>query len=567
MKIKPKTKYSTRKRIKQRHTRNKNAKRTNRRRTTKRTRKSRQKGKNITRSIKMRGGNGNLKNDNWWKMSQEETSDKIIEEIERSNEIPDDAFYFAILYKMPNNVIKNLVEKKTDIKNIKIDNKPIIHHLFENKDGYDDFVDVLEILVEAGANVNIDIGGKPIIEYLITEKREIKYFAYVLKTLVEAGANVNIDIDGKPIIYYMITEKREIKYFADVLKTLVEAGANVNDDDNQGPLIIKAITELWNDNFILSGVYYDIIELLVKNGANVKVLSSNNETPLHAILLLRGYRHTYTLLHDIIVLFLDKGVDVNSKTKDKRTAFSIFIENININIDMVPIYLTIELFFSKGALTDDINIKILNDINIERLNDEFNVSTNEYPFLNAATSKNIKYNETKYTIDNNEIQFNMSELNILNYKLNSNNENNIEPFLKWFFEKTKDERKKIWKSIDDEWPEKETKDSIYVKFVTSEFSQLLEIMKEEKEKLKNTTVKKKTVKKKNTVDHDMQQKLCNLTKSQIKNYYSKTTSKNMIDWQKTCCNGYTAKRDLNYGRNRDICASPKMLYRYMRFVK
>ena len=113
MKIKPKTKYSTCKRIKQRHTRNKNAKRTNRRRTTKRTRKSRQKGKNITRSIKMRGGNGNLKNDNWWKkMSQEETSDKIIEEIERSNEIPDDAFYFAILYKMPNNVIENLVEKK-----------------------------------------------------------------------------------------------------------------------------------------------------------------------------------------------------------------------------------------------------------------------------------------------------------------------------------------------------------------------------------------------------------------------------------------------------------------------
>jgi ankyrin repeat protein len=135
------------------------------------------------------------------------------------------------------------------------------------------FDETVRLLVNAGIDINAkDSAGETALMNLLSNNTES---ALPYKTLLDAGADVNIaNKDGDTIVTELII--RGIKNM-DILKILLDAGAPVNAQNNDGltPLMIAA-----RESGRRGNIYCNIVELLIKAGADPYILSKEGKTAL-----------------------------------------------------------------------------------------------------------------------------------------------------------------------------------------------------------------------------------------------------------------------------------------------
>lgn len=235
----------------------------------------------------------------------------------------DDLFTKIINYIQEDNIdnIKTILESKPALINYEIEDGNIKSTLLQqaillNKP------DIIRLLVEKGANVNM-ISGK---------RRPLGYATFsncfeCVKILVENGANINgKDILGKTALMYSLAkrinldkESNEVFLNEEIIKYLLNNGANIEQKDDYG----------WTALFysIEYGVPSIIIKLLLDKGANLKNLSSINNTPLQIACKRRNL--------EIIKLLFDYGAKNSINYQDIAGKTALIIASIENKDDIV----------------------------------------------------------------------------------------------------------------------------------------------------------------------------------------------------------------------------------------
>lgn len=127
-------------------------------------------------------------------------------------------------------------------------------------------IDLIDLLLQNGANVNSKTSTKDTILFKALEKKNID----IVKLLLGYGATVNIlGQDGDSPLSYAI-ENCDCQ----MVDTLLQNGANVNfkNSNNDIPLILAANNPEAN---------LEIVEILVQYGANLDAQDSDGDTALH----------------------------------------------------------------------------------------------------------------------------------------------------------------------------------------------------------------------------------------------------------------------------------------------
>jgi ankyrin repeat protein len=140
-------------------------------------------------------------------------------------------------------------------------------------------------------------------------KRQIN----IVKYLITAGANLNI-LNNKNMSPLDIAFKNNYTYM-NFVHMLVNAGAkklNVNKAYNR-------ITPLWRAIYHSD---FDIIKMLIENGANVNYINSNGNSPLEY-----AVKHQNTILSSILIKAGAK-IDIYNKDKHGNTILHYAVKNI-----------------------------------------------------------------------------------------------------------------------------------------------------------------------------------------------------------------------------------------------
>ncbi|KAK6342226.1 hypothetical protein TWF730_001704 [Orbilia blumenaviensis] len=164
--------------------------------------------------------------------------------------------------------------------------------------------DVVELLLKNGANINWYY-GKALYRALVNGHRDI------VKLFLEVGADVNLD-DGN--FLYRASEYG----YQDVVELLLEGGAGINARNKSAALRGAS----W-------GGHRNIVELWLKNGADVN--ASGEKGALYAASL-RGYQ-------DVVELLLEGGAGINARNKSAALSAASWGGHRNI----------VELWLKNGA--------------------------------------------------------------------------------------------------------------------------------------------------------------------------------------------------------------------------
>jgi ankyrin repeat protein len=195
--------------------------------------------------------------------------------------------------------------------------------------GIGDYVDMAKFLVENGADTNMQFpngdyplltaafrGNAKCIDFLlskgadpnITNKQgntaleytaQSDYYAAAAEALLKHGANPNVRNKGGQTPLGYAAEQGSIK----VVEVLLAYKADVNIGDNEGYTPLQGAIQYGAKGG------RELVEMLVKNGANVKFANTRNgETALQTALMHRGDI-------EIVKLLIEHGADVNIASK------------------------------------------------------------------------------------------------------------------------------------------------------------------------------------------------------------------------------------------------------------
>jgi ankyrin repeat protein len=228
---------------------------------------------------------------------------------------------------------------------------------------------LVELYIKNGANIyRLDQNNKTAMHYSIIYHRDC--FDLLAKDPVFEDDG-NLDLGDTTLIL-------ALKYGQDltenIISHLIKIGVNINLANNRGIRPLMYACELCN---------YKIIELLIKNGADLNMLDNNNMSILDY--LIQGYRDlNYEIkdVIDIINLLLDNNVNINLINENRLIHFIgelfdleliVRIINLGANIDELtidskniiyiicenggPIDLCHELIMNYGATIVQTNLK------------------------------------------------------------------------------------------------------------------------------------------------------------------------------------------------------------------
>ena len=165
--------------------------------------------------------------------------------------------------------------------------------------------DVIEALIDAGANVNVNaknFSGRTALDYAAAYNTNPD----VTKALIAAGANVNARNGLGMTALLEATRNRANPNLADVIKALIDGGADVNARDEVfgWTVLMNAACYITNPN---------VIEDLIAAGANV-----NARNGLGMTALMRAA--SWNTNPDVIKALIDGGANVNARDSDGKRA-------------------------------------------------------------------------------------------------------------------------------------------------------------------------------------------------------------------------------------------------------
>lgn len=153
------------------------------------------------------------------------------------------------------------------------------------------------ILINAGADVNAkDNKGRTALMYAVDNKEE-----ELVDLLIKNKVNVNAkDNNGETALGYAYYDIYDWSLNPYIVKSLIRAGANINEvfKRSGNTALLYAIytytyQSLWEDETRTLPTTFEVIKLLINNGANVNIRNEEGETPLS---LSEGYPEINKLL-------------------------------------------------------------------------------------------------------------------------------------------------------------------------------------------------------------------------------------------------------------------------------
>ncbi len=177
----------------------------------------------------------------------------------------------------------------------------------QDKDAY---IEIIKVLLKAEADVNLQ-------EY--TMEKTVLHYAYrdkeIVKLLLEYGADVNIeDLDSKTVLHYAYRDK-------EIVKLLVGAKINVNVQDIDGCSALHRAARMG---------YIDSVKVLLEAKADVNVRNVESLTVLHYVVL---YSYsTHNRAKEIVEVLLKYGANVNAQDRNGETALHYAVRNRDTDV-------------------------------------------------------------------------------------------------------------------------------------------------------------------------------------------------------------------------------------------
>jgi ankyrin repeat protein len=190
--------------------------------------------------------------------------------------------------------------------------------------GREDLDAVNQLLLNPRINVNITDGGgqTPLIMAAVFGNVAIGY------RLIESGADINhVDDDGDtPLIIAVRGGQDQF-----VVLLLEQPGINLEATTIR-PIVGDTVLLIAMERLRIDQISaLNVIEMLLRSGANPNVINSNGLTPLRIAILNR--------LPDLVKLLIDSGADVNQKNNVGRTA--LMSASLQASVDSLDYLLTV----------------------------------------------------------------------------------------------------------------------------------------------------------------------------------------------------------------------------------
>ncbi|KAJ3445327.1 ankyrin repeat-containing protein [Anaeramoeba flamelloides] len=242
---------------------------------------------------------------------------------------------------MDSNILKVCIEKGVNIN--KVDKKRF-HPLHRLCKSLFDNSQAIEYLLKMGVDPNIQTFNKNTpLHFLI---RNDYHFEKSFKLLMQYGANLNIKNAKQWTPFHLLINKQTTNF--SIIKLFIANGQNINTVTPNGQSLLEKISKLEynmqnynfiqfllnksaqinlqlknNSNCFISACYsypsIQTLDLLIKNGARI---DEKNIFGKNALLLLFEKR---IINFELIKFLIQKGADVNSKTKKNRSCLLILI--------------------------------------------------------------------------------------------------------------------------------------------------------------------------------------------------------------------------------------------------
>ena len=185
---------------------------------------------------------------------------------------------------------------------------------------YNKDIDKINILLDSGIDVNITTKEYPSTVLFIA--CSFKDFDDIVSYLISKGADINIKgKDGKTPLMLAASNSLEST------KILLEHGANVKAKADDGMTAFLQCTF----GVISNKVTTDVMDLLLKNGANVNDALSGKDTPGWTALMLASINGDYDLAKYLII----HGANVNHTSNEGITALTLAKQEKYDNIVML----------------------------------------------------------------------------------------------------------------------------------------------------------------------------------------------------------------------------------------
>lgn len=190
---------------------------------------------------------------------------------------------------------------------------------------------ILELLIKSGAKID----GRDQNGYCALNDAIMYGYYNAVRILLNAGADVNdVDGDGRPNIKLAFSGYSNIAVVnpggdneAKIIEALLEhGGVNVNLDTSKRWRKYSLLHET-----IDTGTQHavKIVELLIKNGANVNALDEDLNTPLHHVAFDDADNHRMSLADGIKIaeLLIQNGTNIKAKNRKRKTAYHLAKSN------------------------------------------------------------------------------------------------------------------------------------------------------------------------------------------------------------------------------------------------
>jgi ankyrin repeat protein len=200
---------------------------------------------------------------------------------------------------------------------------------------------LVQMLLIQGANVNSEDnkGRTPLHRLSESWNGSDEERLDTARLLVVHGANVNAQDESEATPLHLASAFRKLI----LVRFFLDNGVNANVEDKLGqkPLHQVAGSDSYRDD---DASHFDIAQLLMERGADVKAQDKSHVTPLHLA--------SYQLKPKLVLLFLDHGANTNAEDDQGRTPLYRVVQDMNYSYK--DRFTAAQLLIEHGA---DVNIQ------------------------------------------------------------------------------------------------------------------------------------------------------------------------------------------------------------------